>query len=546
MLAKGRAEAVFFLQLIEGKQVMRRLIWVTIVAILVPAMPHDTARALSSPVIITAVQGAGAAATHEFIEITNTSDQAVDMTDWTIEYSSASGVSTSTLVRLMPPDTSTRLMLAPRASEIFVSNEYSAMFVTNKLGLMTFSAGINHVAGSIILRDAAGVIVDSVGWGAALKYFETAPTVAMKATTYLQRVGADSDDNSRDFVVVSQSDGKILQYGSIEEIFDACQNIEGIQGTAPDGTVIVRGDCLAPFVPVKLRISELLPNPNGADAGHEYIEIVNEDSRDADLADYMLRINNKTYSFPDGEKILAGEFKVWSDDDLGLVFANTTGAGIELVADDKVIDTLPAYADAPIDQTWSRFGEVWSFSNQPSPAALNLLSITLPADEEDASEVVNQGCKEGYYRNELTNRCRKLPATYQLTPCKEGQYRNEETGRCRSILQAVSSTLKPCADDQFRNPVTGRCKKIASVEDILEPCKPGYERSPETNRCRKLLVTTMPAASFPVEPIKQVAGSTVMWWTLGGVGMLAVAYASWEWRLEIARLLRRATPFGGR
>lgn len=525
---------------------MRRLIWVTIVAILVPAVPYNAARALGSPVVISAVQGAGVSATHEFIEIVNTSDQSVDITNWSLAYSSASGATTNTLLRLAPPDAGTRLMLPGGAKEIFVSSEYSTALVTNRLGLMTFTAGMNHLGGAALLRDQAGATVDSVGWGTATKYFETAPVTAMKNTTYLQRHNTDSDDNSIDYVVLNQGDGKILQYGSIEEFFDACRNIDGIQQAVPMTLVEFEGNCLDPFVPAKLRISELLPNPNGTDAGHEFLELVNEDSRDVTLSDYMLRINNKTYSFPDGDIIRAGEIRAWSDDDLGLVFANTTGMSIELVADGQPIDTLPAYSDAPIDESWSRFGDVWSFSNQPTPSALNLVSILPLVNEEDATEVVNQGCKEGYYRNELTNRCRKLPATYQQTPCREGQYRNEETGRCRSILQAVSSTLKPCADDQFRNPETGRCKKIASVDDILEPCKPGYERSTETNRCRKLLVTAMPAASFPVEPIKQVAGSAIMWGTLGGIGLLALAYASWEWRSEIRRLIRRTTLFSGR
>ena len=132
-----------------------------------------------------------------------------------------------------------------------------------------------------------------------------------------------------------------------------------------------------------------------------------------------------------------------------------------------------------------------------------------------------------------------MPTSYQLSPCKEGQYRSEETGRCRSIVQTVAASLKPCADDQFRNPSTGRCKKIASTDDILAPCKEGYTRNPETNRCRKEILSTMPTAGFPVEPIKQVAGNAAMWWTLGGIGIATVGYASWEWRSEISRILRR-------
>ena len=104
-------------------------------------------------------------------------------------------------------------------------------------------------------------------------------------------------------------------------------------------------------------------------------------------------------------------------------------------------------------------------------------------------------CKDGYVRDSLTNRCRKmeipkLPKTCPVgqylnpetgrckkievvkapAPCKEGYYRSEETGRCRSITATVAKALKPCRDDEFRNPATGRCKKIAAASDILKEC----------------------------------------------------------------------------
>ena len=56
----------------------------------------------------------------------------------------------------------------------------------------------------------------------------------------------------------------------------------------------------------------------------------------------------------------------------------------------------------------------------------------------------------------------------------------------------------------------------------------------------------MPLASFPVEPIKQVANVTVVGWVLGGAGALAAGYAAWEWRHELAGLARRIAIGVGR
>lgn len=43
-------------------------------------------------------------------------------------------------------------------------------------------------------------------------------------------------------------------------------------------------------------------------------------------------------------------------------------------------------------------------------------------------------------------------------------------------------------------------------------------------------------------PVKQVGASTqttMTWWALGGVGVLALMYAGWEWRSEVGRAVRR-------
>ena len=127
-----------------------------------------------------------------------------------------------------------------------------------------------------------------------------------------------------------------------------------------------------------------------------------------------------------------------------------------------------------------------------------------------------------------------------LTPCKEGQYRSEETNRCRSFATLATSVLKPCAEDQFRNPLTNRCKSIASSEDVaLADCGEGRERNPLTNRCRNAVAVSAPAMAFPVESVQDTAAAFAGWWVLGGIGVLALGYAGWEWRREVIAMIAR-------
>jgi len=183
---------------------------------------------------------------------------------------------------------------------------------------------------------------------------------------------------------------------------------------------------------------------------------------------------------------------------------------------------------------------VWLAAN-PSPDTIENDFVISPDLRVGETVAPLKPCRDGQYRSEETGHCRNIAlAGETLTACKDGQYRSEETNRCRSLVATVAASLKPCADDQFRNPETGRCKKIASSEDGPAPCDVGWERNPETNRCRKIKVTDMPLASFPVEPIKKVADSAVVWWALGGAGVLAASYGAWEWRREVSGVIRRA------
>lgn len=182
--------------------------------------------------------------------------------------------------------------------------------------------------------------------------------------------------------------------------------------------------------------------------------------------------------------------------------------------------------------------DTWMFG-VPSPYSENKAFVASETPGMGSGESgMPADCGEGRERNPLTNRCRNIPTASMLAPCKDGQYRSEETNRCRSIASAAAATLKPCGDDQFRNPLTNRCKKIASAEELAD-CGEGRERNPDTNRCRNIANSTVPGVGFAVQPIKDSAMVFAGWWALGGVGLLALGYAGWEWRREMQAWIRR-------
>jgi hypothetical protein len=197
-------------------------------------------------------------------------------------------------------------------------------------------------------------------------------------------------------------------------------------------------------------------------------------------------------------------------------------------------------------------GKTWAFDTTdrqwkygiPSPYKENIISESMTVDSPETSPSGLKPCRDDQYRSEETNRCRSLAPVSTSTPCKEGQYRNEETNRCRSIATAAARVLKPCADDQFRSPETHRCRTIVGSEDLaLVDCGEGRERNPETHRCRNSVRSTPAPADFAIEPVREPASVFIGWWMLGGVGLLVVGYAGWEWRQEIGQSIRKITQF---
>lgn len=234
----------------------------------------------------------------------------------------------------------------------------------------------------------------------------------------------------------------------------------------------------------------------------------------------------------DGRSVYIGssEGSAWFEDRLGLVSYREQSKVAPYVGAGTVARTGLSWAFDPTDNEWK-----WSL---PSPDTVENI-IRLPASGKGAVEPKQLvPCNDNQYRSEETGRCRAIATTAALTPCKDGQYRSEQTNRCRTIALA-GGTLVPCKDNQYRSEETNRCRLIATAASNLVPCKDNQYRSEETNRCRTIVSTTIPAAAFAVEPIADTGKAFVGWWVLGGVGLIAVGYAAWEWRREVSLLIRR-------
>ena len=346
-------------------------------------------------------------------------------------------------------------------------------------------------------------------------------------------------------------DGMELDANGDCVVHDTCANLPGIQSDIPDGFKRSGdNDCVLGLLP--LQITELLPNAIGSDVGNEFIEIYNPNDSDVSLLYYFLYIGSDYvhfYSFPTGSHISPGQYLAFSNNEIKFTLVNTTGSVWLRSLDNSVIVDTPIYENPGDGMAWALIDDVWQFTNQPTPNAANLPSLiktVAVVNTQTNNESDSKPCAVNQYRSPETNRCRLIPTTDSiLAPCKDGQYRSEETNRCRSIVSDVSE-LTQCAEGQERNPETNRCRAVAVLgTSELAPCKEGQERNPETNRCRNI-VSDMPQADFAPKQISQADNNYVLWWSIAGVGSVAVIYGVWEWRQEIGKLVYKINGIFGR
>ena len=393
--------------------------------------------------------------------------------------------------------------------------------------------------------------IDLVGWGGASQ-FETVATkddgvgVLQRCQNSLSQV-VDTDNNFNDLKIYLANEFR--QFVACPEDDNPVDGGEDVEE--------VGLDIISPDAPESLNTcSTLRINEIGANLASEeqFIEVQNIGDSILDIMGCRLTTNRNDKVYPFGaEELQPREMFVVKIVDTGLTLTKTTTGTVYLLSEEGVEIDEVKYANLPKESSWSLLDAKWLVSYHLTPGQANEYLQYPPCEtgyERNAStgrcnkivdlaSVLQADCGEGRERNPLTGRCRNIPVEKELVPCKEGQYRNEETGRCRSIALAVSS-LKPCADDQFRNPQTNRCKKIASADDVmLADCGEGRERNPETNRCRNVLAVSTTKLPFAPENVTQVASATWGWWVFGGVSLLALGYAGWQWRWEVGRIARQ-------
>ena len=490
--------------------------------------------AASANVLLTQIQaGSIGAAAQEFIVIYNNSPHEVNISGWCL-----TNKTSSVITCLNPPIVGQAIYLPPFRHALIAS---TALAITLPIGSVTTTyAPTNQSSGSITgssdtisLIDKSGTIIDRQTW-----------TTSIAAGMQFERSGSGAPKLYQD--TDSAADWTITLPGPLPTdeteidtmVVDVCPNIDGIQTVLPVGKEMSQaGDCVARTI-MQVNITEVLPNAVGSDEGKEFIELFNPNTVVVNLADYRLYVGphyENSYNFPAGSTIQPGSYRSFSNAEIPFSLLNSSSLVRVTLSDGTVVNDMPAYVDPKEGQSWADVNDEWMYTNQPTPSLSNLAMDDTMIESELGISL--QLCAENQYRSPETNRCRLITPTTSsmLSSCKDGQYRSEETNRCRNIT-ATTKTVTPCKDDEERNQETHRCRKITTSSQP-SPCKEGQERNPDTNRCRT--ITKMPSADYGVLGAETKSESSgYVWVAVGGLLLVAMGYAIWEWHYEIRKFIK--------
>ena len=157
-------------------------------------------RALSTTIVINEIMvGSEGAAKREFIELYNASEQAIDLTNYSLKKKTKSGTESNLISKSKFIGT-----IEPEGFFVIAHPDYESEFTAD----LVYSSSSYYISNNytVILYNPDGEVLDLVGYGEAGES-ETSPAINPGVGESIERIvlGEDSDDNSLDFALAQPS-----------------------------------------------------------------------------------------------------------------------------------------------------------------------------------------------------------------------------------------------------------------------------------------------------------------------------------------------------
>ncbi len=147
-------------------------------------------------------------------------------------------------------------------------------------------------------------------------------------------------------------------------------------GTWADSTVVGGSPGQPPLPPIiysnTIHFSELMPNPAGADADHEWIEFFNSGESIVDLAGWTLKTSSRQVIIPASTHVAPLGFVVYTIP--GSILKNSDEIVQLVTPRGSAIDSVAFSGAAPNDQSYSLSTGRWRWTDQLTPGRANQIN----------------------------------------------------------------------------------------------------------------------------------------------------------------------------
>lgn len=332
-----------------------------LLVVLAPAV----AKAVSQ-IYISGVQTSGGAGhtTDDFIELFNPSADAVNLKDFKL-VKRTSNATTDSAIKSWTEDA----LIPAYSFYLWANSSYSGILATPDITSSGSVADDNGVALRFGTLDA-GQLVDSIGWGQTDNGFALV-SGNIPANSVLQRQDLFA---AQSVYVASAGGGPRNSSVQVLPVAPVVVDPPPVVVVPPD-PVVTPPATLPVYLP--LFITEVLPNPSGADEGQEAVELYNPNSVPVDITGWFLDDGSATTptssAYELSGSIGAGEYKVVVTPAGSFVLNNTGGDLVQLFSPDKKVVNSVTYTEtASENKTYQKFSSGWQWLD-PSLGFVNVL-----------------------------------------------------------------------------------------------------------------------------------------------------------------------------
>jgi len=290
----------------------------------------------------------------EWIELYNNSAETIDLQDWVLE----EGAGKQT-----------------RLSGLVAASEY---FVVEK-------ANLNNSGDMILLKDPTEKVIDQVTYGNwdDGNVEDNAPNAKKSESVMREQIAQDLNLDNLDFKVTTK-----ITKGYVNELVVLMEIVEEIVETpvvvpvveenlvveeepvVEEETVETQNFASLPDFSEKIQISEILPNPEGADADGEWIEIHNFDEQPLNLYKWQVADDKDIYEIAEDLIVPAFGYIILPRETTGLVLTNKKDVVKLIDPNGKQISSVD-YENAKSGRAYAIFGGEWQWTKELTPAAEN-------------------------------------------------------------------------------------------------------------------------------------------------------------------------------